>query len=414
MLLKELTNEEFRTFSKNFNLKSIYQTVEYAFVMNKQNFDCVLLGLCDDSNNIVAASLFLIDKNNKYKCAYCPRGYLIDYNNFNLLNTYTKEIKKYFNKRNIISIKISPLIIKNAYDVKYNVITKNNYYDNIFHNLKKLGYKHLGYNNFFEGLKPRYEAIIDLNVPYYILFKNISKNFRTKIRSAEKRGIKVYKGNVNDLEYLYLQTKESYPRDLKYFQDCYKHFSVNNQIEFFYTKLDTAAYLECSQQLYQEQERIASNISYEISNNLKRNNKKLVNKKIDADKLADKYKQQLIEATNVITKYPEGIVTASALVIKNSDEVFLLMDGYNKEYKNLNSKQLLIWKLCERYAKEGFKKFNLGGITGLNISDNQYQGLNDFKINFNALAVEYIGDLELITNNTQYFIEQSIKSILKK
>ena len=62
MLLKELTNEEFRTFSKNFNLKSIYQTVEYAFVMNKQNFDCVLLGLCDDSNNIVAASLFLIDK----------------------------------------------------------------------------------------------------------------------------------------------------------------------------------------------------------------------------------------------------------------------------------------------------------------------------------------------------------------
>ena len=96
MILKELTNEEFKNFTDTFYIKSIYQTVEYAFVMGNQGYDCIFLGLCDN-NTIVAASLFLIDKNKKYKFAYSPRGFLIDYNNKKLLQLYTEEIKKYFN-----------------------------------------------------------------------------------------------------------------------------------------------------------------------------------------------------------------------------------------------------------------------------------------------------------------------------
>ena len=67
MYIKELTNEEFNNFSNKFNIKSIYQTVEYALIMQDQKFTSLFVGLIDDSNQIVAASLILIEQLSKFK-----------------------------------------------------------------------------------------------------------------------------------------------------------------------------------------------------------------------------------------------------------------------------------------------------------------------------------------------------------
>ncbi len=411
MILKEITDEEFNNFRNNYNMSSLYQSTEYSNVMENQKFENLYIGLFDNKN-IVAATSILIYKNGKKKYGYVPRGFLIDYNDINLLKTFTVQLKKLLSKKNIMAIKIAPLIIKSTYDSKYNITTNNNYYNNIFKNLTSLGYRHLGYNNFFEALKPRYEAIIDLSIPYYILFKNIRKNFRTKIRSAEKIGIKIYKGNYDDLKYLYLQTKNKYPRDLKYFKDIYEEFNKTNKIEFFYSKLDTGTYLKYYQQKYIEQEQICSDININMTNN----QNDLIEIKIEADKKFDYYRKKLIKATKLLRDYPDGIITSSALIIKDQKEAYVLMDGYDNKFKYLNSKHLLIWKLCERYSKLNFKKFNLGGITNIDIKNNPYKGLNDFKLSFNAISVEYAGDFELICNNTLYFMYNNIplKSILKR
>ena len=411
MILKEITCEEFNQFRNNFNIKSLYQSCEYSNVMRNQKYDSLFVGLFDNEN-IVAATMILTERNNKIKYGYVPKGFLIDYNNINLLKTFTNELKRFLSKKNVIAIKVAPPIIKSTYDLKYNVTTYNNYYDNIFYNLTSLGYKHLGYNNFFEALKPRYEAIIDLSSPYYILFKNIKKNFRTKIRSAEKIGVKVYKGNLDDLKYLYLQTKNKYPRDLEYFKNVYEEFQKSNKVEFFYSKLNTEKYLKYYQKKYLEQEENCSKINLKISNG----NHELIDDKLKADKLFDYYRKKMVKATKLLSKYPDGIITSSILIINDNKEAYVLMDGYDNKYKNLNSKHLLIWKLCERYSKLGFKNFNLGGITNINIKDNPYKGLNEFKLSFNSIAVEYIGDFELICNNTLHFVYSSIpiKNILKR
>ena len=92
------------------------------------------------------------------------------------------------------------------------------------------------------------------------------------------------------------------------------------------------------------------------------------------------------------------------------------MDGHDPKYKSFNSKHLLIWKLIEMYSNEGFKKFNLGGMTNPLDLKNKYQGLNTFKLSFHAKSYEYIGDLELVCNNAKYFMikNSAFKSILKK
>lgn len=416
MKLKELTNKEFEDFTKLFYMKSIYQTVEYAFTMSSQNYDSILVGLIDDSNTIVAASLILIEKFNKFKYAYAPKGFLIDYNNTPLVKKFTDEIKIYLNKIGVMAIKINPIIIKATYDIKKNTMTKNSYYDIVFNNLKAFGYTHLGYNNFFESLRPRFEAIVDIGKPYYNIFSNIRKEFRTKIRGAESKGIEVYHGTEAELKYLYLQTKQKYPRDIKYFKDCYKYFSKDKKIDLFYTTLDTHKYLDYCQRTLSEQELQVALVTKEMSD-LKQDRKKILARKMKEDQELFKRKKDLVNASKLLAKYPDGIITSSILTIKNHDEINVLMDGYDPKFKNFNSKHLLIWKLMEKYSKEGYKRFNLAGLTAINIVDNPYKGLNDFKLGFNPIVIEFIGDLELVTNHTMYVMNKksnSIKQILKK
>ena len=402
MELKQLTNDEFKNFAGSFRPSSMYQSPEYAFTMNKENCDSFYVGLVDNGM-ITAASLILVQKVSGFKYAYAPRGFLINYSDFNLLQTFTAEIKKFLKKRDIVAIKINPLIIKSLYNESGDLIKENPEYDRIFDELKKLGYYHLGYNNFFEALKPRFEAIVNIDLPFSKIFANIQKTFRTKIRKAVNDGIKIYHGNINNLDYLYLQTKDKYPRNLNYFKNLYQFFDKEGLIDFYYSKLDTTDYLQITQRLYNEYESKISELNQKIVNNPNQN-AKVMNKKLEIDNEFEKIKIQLAEATNYLREYPNGIILASALVIKWQDEVYLIMDGYDNKYKSFNGKHLLLWKMMGRYSKLGFKRFNLGGISNIQKSIPKYKGLNEFKLHFNAKVVEYAGDFELITNTPLYFM----------
>lgn len=418
MYIKELTNEEFEQFSSNFEPSSFYQSKEYARVMTKQHFNSMLIGFVDDYNNVTAASLILVEKIHGFSYAYAPRGFLINYSDYDLVKNFTNHLKRYLGRKGIIAIKLCPMIIKNTKDKDGNIAQINGNYQAIFNNLKQLGYYHLGYNNFFEALRPRFEAILDLSLPYYLLFKNFKKETRTKIRSAVKNGIHVYKGYKNDLKYLYLQTKDKYPRDLKYFEDCFDVMSKDNKIEFYYTKLNTEEFLINTQKEYERLENENYILNNQVINNSnQKQNIKLLNKKLSSDKLVATYKKRLVKATNLLRDYPNGIISSSVLVAKHNQNVYLLIDGYDKKVKELNSKHLLIWTLIEKYAKEGYQKFYFGGISNPSIKNNHYDGLNNFKLNFNTLAVEYMGDLELVTNSALYFMYRNaapIRGILKK
>ena len=414
MFLKEITIEQFEYFLSTHDYNSIYQTSEYTLAMKNQGYTPMFLGLFDNGE-IVAATAILIQNKNGFKYAYASRGFLINYEDIELVKVFTDLIKKYLGKKDIVAIKISPMIIKNIYNSKKELVYHNEQFNNVYVNLKKLGYYHYGYNNYFESLKPRFEAILDLDKPYYETFKNIKKNFKTKIRNAEKSGIRVYRGDVNNITDLYVHTKRKYPKDNFYFADIFNNFSKKDSAYLYYTKLDTKEYLMKCQNLYQQQEEYNLNLDNSILLNNNKSNDKLITKKIVADNLLEKIKKQLMVATNMLKENPDGIITSSVLILTNKDTVYLYMDGYDKKYQFLNSKHLLLWKLIEKYSLQGFKKFNLGGVINIFSSNERYNGLNEFKLSFDPDIIEYVGDMELICNNTLYFMyKNNIKNILKK
>lgn len=413
MYIKELSKDEFDLFTNTYDIKSIYQTSQYANLMKNEGYDYLFVGLIDN-NTCIAASLILILNESKFKYGYVPRGFLIDYNNSNLITTFTKLIKDYLNKKGVMAIKINPPIIKTIYDFNKNPLNIDNY-ENIYNTLLDNSYKHLGYNNFFEALKPRFEAIIDLNLDINTLFKNVKKEYRTKIRSAISNGVKVYKGNLLNLDTLYKYTKDKYKRSLDYFKSAYGYFYENNMIDIYITRLDTETYLKVTQQKLAYYESLGNILNKKILSNNK--SKKLINKKMNCDKEIEKYKNQLIKATSYLRTYKSSVITSVCVLIKQNDNVTILIDGYDEEFKKLNSKHLLIWQLIDLYKKQGFKKFNLGGMSNALIDNREFIGLNNFKLGFGAKMYEYLGDFELITNKINYNLYRNyvpLKNLIKE
>ena len=393
MQIKEINKDDLNKFLNSTN-HSLYQTDEYAKTMEKQGFSIKLLGL-EENGNIIGSTILLIIKKQGFNYAYAPRGFVIDYNNEPLVKTFTQEIKKYCKKNNIVAIKLNPLIIKEKNNVK------QDNYDKIFDTLKKLGYSHLGYNDFFESFKPRYEAKIEMKDPN-ILFNNIKKEYKTKIRGAINNGVEIHKGTYDDLKYLYAHTEKKYPRNLLYFEYLYYYFSQNKKADFFYAELNCSKLLNKFRTLYIKQEEICKRIDELIK---KEQSNKLTALKIEADNLLGKYHSHLTNATKLMQTNPKGIIIAECLFIKENNEAYMIMDGYDKNYKKYNAKHLLIWEAMNYYKNS--KYLNLGGITSL--KEDKYHGLNQFKMNFGSMCYEYIGDLELVCIPTKYFLLKNLR-----
>lgn len=410
MYIKELTNKEFNSFTDSFVEASIYQTSEYGFVMNTQNYNVLFLGLIDD-NVIRAASLVLVEKESMFKYAYAPKGFLIDYSDKPLVEEFTTLVKKYLNKKKIMAIKINPMIVRCSYDYKTNQAIFNPKFDEQLEFLKSLGYYHLGFNNLFESFKPRFNGIINLRKPIPTLYSELDKNFKNKVKSADKNGVRIIKGTENELDYLYDQVKNKYPRDKKYFQDTFYFFKKRNMIDYYYAILDTNAYLINVQKKYQRQTEICSKYNSKLFRNVKsrKSNNKLISSKIFAENKLNELKNELVLATKLLKESPQGIILATMLITKYRGEAYIFMDGYNKDFKKLNAKHLMTWKLIEKYSNENYDRFNLGGMTNPSINNDKYNGLNEFKLSFNARCVEYIGDLELITSPALYALYRNSK-----
>ena len=99
MKLYEIPKEVFDDFSRKNEIRNFYQTSLYGRWMEKRGFNTIYLALMDEKNIIYGEAL-IIYKNifGKYKYGYAPRGYIIDYYDEYIFNTFTTLLKDYLRK----------------------------------------------------------------------------------------------------------------------------------------------------------------------------------------------------------------------------------------------------------------------------------------------------------------------------
>lgn len=412
MQIIELTKEQFDGFAISHKNRSFYQTSQYGTLMNRHGFFDIYVALIDNNNQIIAASLILTKKMfANYKYGYSPRGFLIDFKDQQLLETFTTLLKQYLHKLKLIYLKVDPYVVNIERDKDGNPVENGMKNKDVVDNLTKLRYDHTGYNLYFENLKPRWNAVTKITSSSQRLFTLLDKSVRNKIRRAERKGIVVYKGNRDDIKTFYNIIDKKHTRKLNYYLDCYEIFSKKDMFDIYFAKINTETYLKNSKKLYENENKKNNDLSSLIQQNINKNSN-IINNKMESDKLLSIYKDDIINATNLFKTHPEGIILATAAIIKYAKEVFFLIDGYNPKYKTFSATHLLKWKIMEEFAQKGYLYIHQNGITGdFNKTSNKFYGLNDFKIGFNADVVEYIGEFDLIINSKLYYIYNYIKPI---
>ncbi len=386
---------EFSNFASKHPLSNFYQTVNYAMLMAETGYDYDLIGLVDDDNEILAASLILLKPIGiKSFYGYAPRGFLIDYDNPVLLKVFTEELKNYYSEKNVIFIKVNPnIIIGNINNDNFEITYNEN--KNIVDTLTLNGYKHLANNLYFEAQLPRFNAIINLPL---CKPNEFSKNTKNKIKKGLRKGLTFEKVTKDEINIFYNLMKNKKDNSEYYYQDYYTVFEKDDAIDLFLVSINYEDFLQNSQYVYNEE----ANRNTILNNKLAdKGYEKVINAKMNSDKVMLSYKNDIMEATKGITDNKKEYI-AGALVIRHNNMASIIFSAYDKKYKRFAPNYFLHYNLIKYYQND-MKYLDLNGIVGnFENIDNPYYGLNRFKLGFNPHLYEYIGEFDLIINQKSY------------
>lgn len=409
MKIVKLDPRQFDNFSMNHPLHTYYQSSSYGNLMTMEGFIPEYYGFINDQNILIGASLILIKKLFLgYKYAYAPRGFLINYEDKNLLAEVTNQLKLFFARNSIIFLKIDPPVINNKRDKNGNILPSP-YTNDLIPSLVQLGYTYFGDDKFFGTLKPRWNAILKVTGSSETLFNNFDSSVKNKIRKAQSRGVEIIQGNHADLNIFYTFVAKKHYRKLEYYYKFAESFG--NSFELYFAKLNTEKYLTNIKTIYEQELQKNEELNEEIRNagiNGRINNK-LTNSKIESDRVLAIYKKELETASSFFSDHPQGIIIGACAIIVGKYGVSLLIDGQDQNYKLFYPLFLIKWAIIEKYAKLGAVFFDLNAITGFFADNNKFKGLNEMKLGFGAEVTEYIGEFDLVIRKSIYNIHTKTK-----
>ena len=415
----ELKEKEFTGFVNKNNQANFMQTVELGEFKKNYNKEIFYVGV-KDKGKVIAATLLEVTRTIMKKgIFYAPRGFIMDYHDVELLTFFTKEIKDFVKKHNGFKIVLDPNVIYRFREANGDLLENDKPDDESINNLKALGYKHFGFNNFIETIQVRFAYKLELNEPYEEKLKQFSKSTRKNIESCYKKGLSVRIGNENDLasmQELFSETarrKDFSFRDLEYYKKMYQY--MHDYMTIYIAYVDPAVYFDSTKELLDNEIKNNEMITDKLNSDMVGN--KLKNQKEVSDNLMKKYSDELEKAKKFKKDFPNGRDIACLLSLRSGDDYLTLTSGSMEEYHYFTPKYAMYDRHIKDAYKEKFKYCNFYGIPGVFVKENNpMYGVYEFKRGFAGNVVEYIGEFTLpVTGfNKVYNSLHKVKSVIKK
>ena len=408
MKIITLTEEEFDSFSSKHKYNTYYQSSLYAhFANNNDGYNIHYLGFVDN-NKLIGASLMLYKTLFwGYKFAYSPRGLLIDYDDSEMIDTVTQQLKNLLKKQKYIFITIDPPVVASERDNNGKILKFNNSVNHILKDFQKNGYEHFGFNLYNESILPRWNVISRLNRDGRILYNYFNDTVKEKISYANSIALTITEDTKLDIDKFYEFVKKNYSKSgKKYFQNLGDTFGKNNKMKIFYAKLNTKKYTENVNKLYalEEEKNLKLGEIIQSGDTVKYNIPKAINDKIASDKLLHTYKKDIVSSTKLLKSNPDGITCGVALTIEEAHGVNVLINHVNPDYSKYYPDAVLTYEIMKYYGKMDYKYINIGAVTGNFDSNSKYYPILESKLGFNSSILEYIGQFNIILNPIMYKI----------
>ncbi len=404
--ITDIDKNKFEEFVTN-NIKSHFlQSYKWGeFSKLKKNLIPHYVGMVNENDELVCAALLLEKKLPLgYSYLYAPRGYVIDFTNNELLKLFTLEIKDFAKESKCIFIKIDPDVIINQTNCNGDKVETK--YDgiNIYNNLKKMGYKHLGFTKNFETMQPRYTFRIDMERDFEEIENNFSKTTKQRIKKANDLDVDVKTGtkeNIKDFFNLMAITenrKDFVTHELDYYEALYDIFSKEDLCNIFLGTVDLNHIID----KYESELKDINNELDEL-NKLDSLSKTQNTKKKENEKRKEKLVNDIEKYKKDRTEYGSKVILNAHFIIEYGNKAWVLYAGNHNILTETGSNYLVYKDHIKYYYDKGTKIYDQFGTIG-DLENEHLIGLHDFKKKFGGDYIEFIGEFDLITNKFMYFV----------
>lgn len=412
--IENIEKERYEEFVKKHPKSHFLQSYAWGeFAKKEKNLTPHYVGLENDKHQLVAAAL-LLEKHLPlgYCYLYAPRGYVIDFKDYELLKTFTEEIKKYAKKKKAIFVKIDPDIIYHEEDCNQEVIIEKD--DQAYQSLKKLGYRHLGFTKNFETMQPRYSFRIDLTKPWEEVEKNFSKTTKQRIKKAEDLLVDVKIGTDKDINTFYqlmilTETRKDFvTHNEKYYQSLYKIWNQDNECNLFLGSVDLDKIIKKQTELKQE---ITEELTKFDHENLSKSEK---SKKNELEKRKDKLETDIQKYQQAQKEYGTNITLSAHFIIEYGDKAWVLYAGNHNILTDTYTNYKTYEQHIKYYYEKKIKTYDQFGTIGDLRKENPLLGLHEFKKKFGGNYVEFTGEFDLVLNKPMYFVFTKLVPLYRK
>lgn len=385
----DLNKTEYDNFVSNYSMSSLTQTYNWANI--KDNWGHFHCGLYKD-NVLAGVCLILVKKMIKgINMFYVPRGYLLDFTNFEDLEAMTKFVKDLAKKNKAYVVKIDPNFARQEYSFKGDEVFQD--YSKDFEiknaNLEKLGYKCTGiHKEMGKNMSPQYNMLAPIcdKTGKVLNLEELLNTYKSKFKYYigsfhEKRGITFeITDDIKKVPLLVKMLKETEEkqgislRNEEYFTKMMENYKGKAHLVFGYINLNK--YLEF----------------------LKNNNGK---------------EEEIDEVNSLIKENTETMLLSASIMFLPNNDVGVrtseyLYAGNSNTLNKLRVSTGVVFEIIKYSLENNCNYCNLGGIDG-NLNDH----LTNFKEKFNGIVLEFAGEYDLPTSIIYYPIKVMFPLLLK-
>ena len=372
------------------------------------------IGYENDNHELIAVALLLERKLMLgYSYFYCPRGFTLDYKDKKLIKSFTNSLKEFAKKRKALFIKIDPDIKLHTLDIEGNIIDDAENNEDLIPYLKKLGYKHLGFNKNFENNQPRYTFRLNLSPSIEEITKNFHPTTRKIINKGNPFNLELTKNDPTTIDAFFETMSQTADREniVNHTYEYYKHYYETLHKENMSDLYVVTVNVEKLKKTYQEKiNTLEANIA-KMSDEKYKNSEKNANKKQEFINQLTKAKKEY----ELIAPIKEKKLTLSAiLTAKYGNKVWTLHGGNNTLLRELNANYFIYYEIIKDAKKENYEIIDFFGTTGNPTTDNPVYGIHLFKKRLGGEYTEFIGEFDLIINKPIYYLYKKLVPIRYK
>ena len=347
MKFDTITEKEFKNFSKNCPLDTFIQTPEMAHIREHYGNKPYYVGVKDNKNKIIAASIISSRKAPFGLQFYAPRGLLVDYNDLETLSFFTEHLKIFIKDKKGYVLRIDPYYINHQKDIDGKNVENGIDHSNGIKNLEKVGFQKSAY--IYQ--KYKYMFCLDLDKDKDTIYSKFHSLPKRMIKKTNDYDITIREINQKELSLVTELLSETGSRknfsikDEEYFELLYKYFKPINEVKFMIAEINL------KNSIKKVNDKI-KNIQKDISSCKDDSKKTTLEEKINQEQ------KNLEDLKEKLSIYGEKVVASAGVFILHNKEYTYLFGGNKKELLPYGSSYLLQWTMIQEAINLGFSRYN--------------------------------------------------------